>query len=384
MDAGAPQLPGVSLLQQLPTMRILLVVPYCGGSHQAWAEGYAAYSRNDVTLLSLPARFWKWRMQGGALTLAEQASALDDPPHVILASDMLNLPLFLALTRDSLADVPTALYCHENQLTYPVPPGQKRDLTYSMINWLSMLVADRVFFNSQYHLDDWFGALPNMLKHFPDYTHVHRIEGVRAKASVLPVGCDLRRLDGVPTGNQGESSSPPLILWNQRWEYDKNPDAFLHALYTLADEEVPFRVALAGKSHRQSAPEFERARSVLGGRVLHFGYAPSGSYEELLRRADIVVSTAVHEFFGVAIVEASYASCFPILPNRLSYPELIPPSLHSLCLYDDDYELVDRLRWALSHSDSLDRIRERIRLSVGRYDWSQMAPLYDENLAVRA
>ena len=61
-------------------MKILLLEPYCGGSHQAWAQGYAANSRHDVTLLGLPARFWKWRMQGGALTLAEQVQALREYP----------------------------------------------------------------------------------------------------------------------------------------------------------------------------------------------------------------------------------------------------------------------------------------------------------------
>jgi hypothetical protein len=53
----------------MPAMKILLLEPYCGGSHRAWAQGYAARSRHDVTLLTLPARFWKWRMQGGALSV---------------------------------------------------------------------------------------------------------------------------------------------------------------------------------------------------------------------------------------------------------------------------------------------------------------------------
>jgi hypothetical protein len=110
-------------------------------------------------------------MQGGALTLAEQARTLDFRPDPILASDMLNLPTFLGLTRDFLSDIPVALYCHENQLTYPFPPGEKRDLAYGMINWLSMLTADRVFFNSSYHLQDLFEELPRLLKHFPDHTH---------------------------------------------------------------------------------------------------------------------------------------------------------------------------------------------------------------------
>ena len=99
--------------------------------------------------------FWKWRMHGGALELAEQARALlatGERPDLLLATSMVNLPAFLALVRREIAAVPVVLYMHENQLTYPPPPGAKRDLTYGMIQHLSMLAADRVCFNSAYHL----------------------------------------------------------------------------------------------------------------------------------------------------------------------------------------------------------------------------------------
>ncbi len=361
------------------TMQILLLEPYCGGSHRAWAEGYVAHSRHDVTLLGLDARFWKWRMQGGAATLAEEARALDRRPDAILASDMLNLPAFLALTRDALADVPVALYCHENQLTYPLPPGEKRDLTYGMINWLSMLAADRVFFNSRFHLEDWFQALPNMLKHFPDYTHLHRIDDVRAKASVLPVGCGLQRLEAVP--RSAEASAPPLILWNQRWEYDKNPETFFRALDALIEVGLDFRVAIAGQNHQQSAPEFEAAHQRLGSRVIHFGYAETSTYTRLLRQADVVISTAIHEFFGVAVVEAIYAGCFPILPKRLSYPELLPERFHGDCLYDDFADLVNRLRWALAHPDVIRVVSKPLRVAMKRFSWPHLSTTYDRELS---
>ena len=358
-------------------MYVLLVEPYCGGSHRAWAEGYAQHSRHRVELLTLPARFWKWRMQGGAATLAEEVQRLAARPDLLLVTDMLNLPAFLGLTRRLLADVPVALYCHENQLTYPLPPGEKRDLTYGMINWLSMLAADRVLFNSRYHLESWFDELPRLLKHFPDYTHLHRIEEVRARSAVLPVGIDLARLDG-ERAERGEG--PPLILWNQRWEYDKDPTTFFRALDLLVEERLDFRVALAGANVRQRPEEFEAARQRLGERVVHYGHADEATYARLLRQADVVVSTALHEFFGVAVVEAVYCGCFPVLPRRLSYPELIPPTHHDRCLYDDFDGLVSRLRWALTHPDEARRSAAPLREAVARFDWAALAPRYDQLL----
>jgi glycosyltransferase involved in cell wall biosynthesis len=361
-------------------MRILLLEPYFGGSHQAWADGYATHSRHDVTLVTLPARFWKWRMQGAALTLAEQTRALGFRPDLLLASDMVNLPAFLGLTRDFLCHVPVVLYCHENQLTYPLPPGEKRDLTYGMINWLSMLAADRVYFNSRHHLDEWFEELPHLLKHFPDATHTHRISEARDKAAVLPVGCDLHRFDLPPVQPPTSHTSPsiPLILWNQRWEYDKDPETFFRALDVLVGEDIDFEVALAGSNVRQMPEEFEAARHRLGPRVVHYGRASDADYIRLLHRADVVVSTAIHEFFGVAIVEAIYCGCFPVLPRRLAYPELFPQPYHHDCLYEDFEGLMVRLRWALAHPDRARDVADRLQPTVAEFDWTQMGPRYDE------
>ncbi len=361
-------------------MNVLLLEPYFGGSHKAWAEGYASHSSHAVRLLTLPARFWKWRMQGGAVTLAERVLALDRRPDLVLATDMVNLPALLGLTRGALAQAPVALYCHENQLTYPPPPGEKRDLTYGMINWLSMLAADRVFFNSSFHLHDWFEELPRLLKHFPDCTHVHRIPEVQAKAAVLPVGCDLRRFDKVAARRAPGPGRPPVILWNQRWEYDKAPETFFRALYALAEEGLDYRVALAGKSYRQTAGEFGAAREHLGDRVVHFGYASPHQYAALLRGADVVVSTAIHEFFGVSIIEAVYCGCFPVLPRRLSYPEIVPQAHHAACLYDDFDGLLERLRWVLTNPDQARRGASELREAMARYDWAQVGPRYDAAL----
>jgi hypothetical protein len=205
-------------------MHIWLLSPYHTGSHQAWAEGYARASRHQVTLLTMAGQFWKWRMLGAAVELAAQAEALlrtGPPPDLVLATDMLDLATWRGLTSRSVPpSTPAVLYMHENQLTYPLRPGEKRDLSYALVNWRSQLAADAVIFNSRYHRRAWFRALPNLLKHFPDYNHLAQVGAVHHRSRVLPVGLTLPPLHPLT-----RAPAPPLILWNQRWEYDKRPTA---------------------------------------------------------------------------------------------------------------------------------------------------------------
>lgn len=371
-------------------MKILLISPYHGGSHQAWAEGLQKHSRHDVAWLTLPDRFWKWRMHGGAVTLARRfLTGGTVRPDVVLATDMLDLSTFAALTRHKLGPTPLVLYMHENQLTYPLPADGatgpmrrqlgERDRHYAFVNYVSMLTADLVLFNSHYHRDSFFAALPNFLKHFPEYNELGTVDDLRRKSEVLPVGVEFGRLT---TGYQPPATShqSPLIVWNQRWEYDKNPGAFFAALYGLVTEGVPFRLALCGQQFGQRPSTFNTALSRLSEQIIHVGYADADLYRRLLWEAAVTVSTAHHEFFGISILEAVGCQTFPILPHRLSYPELIPEPYHLRCLYENQGGLVQRLRWALTHVVEAQEMAVRLATAVQIYDWSYVAPRYDARL----
>lgn len=365
--------------------RILLLEPYLTGSHAAWAQGYAAHSRHDVTILSLPGRFWKWRMHGGAVTLAREFLAGDLAPDGILATDMLDLTTFLALTRARTGRIPVTVYCHENQLSYPWSAGdrdvtQGRDVHYGFINYASALAADAVFFNSAYHLESFFAALPRLLKHFPDYNELEGLTALRARSTVLPLGMDLRRFDAFRPAAGKARNTPPIILWNHRWEYDKNPHDFFAALYALAERGLDFRVVVLGESFRREPAEFVTAAQRLGDRILHMDYAADfADYARRLWQADLLPVTSRQDFFGAGVVEAIYCGCRPFLPRRLSYPELVPPDCRPDCFYDDQPDLVERLATALTGSASPDV--SPLQTHVAQFDWRIMAPVYDACLA---
>jgi glycosyltransferase involved in cell wall biosynthesis len=360
-------------------MRIWLLEPYFTGSHQAWAVGFARHSQHQVDLLTMAGRFWKWRMHGGALELAAQVHQRLEAgaaPDLLLASDMVNLPALLALVRPALSATPIVYYAHENQLTYPLPARGARDLSYALINLLSMAAASRVCFNSRFHLESWFEELPRLLKHFPDYNHLAVVGRLAARSQVLPLGLDLARFDARRPPRLTRAA--PIILWNQRWEYDKNPAAFFAALDRLLAEGFEFQVALLGENFRRAPQEFSRAHERLGDRLLTSGFAADpADYAYWLWQADIVVSTAWHEFFGAAIVEAIYCGCWPLLPRRLAYPEIVPPAWHAACLYDDDADLLQHLRRLLSQPELLPAPAD-LRASVTRFDWRELAPVYDQ------
>ena len=77
-------------------------------------------------------------------------------------------------------------------------------------------------------------------------------------------------------------------------------------------------------------------------------------------------------------MEAIYCGCFPILPNRLAYPEIVPPEHQGDCLYDDFEGLLTRLREAIVHIE--ETRRKSLRSHVERYNWAAMAPVYDRRL----
>jgi glycosyltransferase involved in cell wall biosynthesis len=359
--------------------RFLFLEPFYGGSHREFADGWREYSRFELDLHCLPARFWKWRMRGAALHFARR---IDDPSAYsgLIVTDLISLADLKALW--GRACPPTLLYIHENQLTYPLAPGERLDRQYGFTNLSTALCADRVIFNSNTHLRAFFEELPRFVNRMPEYRPRWVLDEIRDKSAVLYPGCRFSPEEPVDLPRGGES---PLIVWNHRWEFDKNPARFFSSLRRVEEGGETFRLVLLGENYQKVPKAFIAARRRWGESILQYGYVPSREgYLDWLRRGSVVISTADQENFGISVVEAVRHGCFPLLPGHLSYPELIPGEFHHDVLFADQEELVHKLSGLLSdlrraRPKTLETI-SRLALSMNRYSWHNLIDSYDDEL----
>ena len=360
-------------------LKILALEPYFGGVHAAMLEGLRRRSRHRWVLLTMPAGKWPWRMRGAALHLAAEAKTLAHRGFdLVFASNFLNVADWKALAPEPLGRLPVITYFHENQLSPPAEPGQERDAAYGFINLTTCLASQEAWFNSAFHRDGFLEAARRLLKKMPDFVPEGLVESVAAKSRAMPPGMDLGPFRA---GRRRAKRTPPLvILWNHRWEYDKDPETFFETLFFLAQEGVPFRLSVVGEAYRKWPPIFAEAKRRLADRFIQFGYLPDRkAYEDQVRRSDIVVSTARNEFFGLPVVEAVAAGCFPLVPDGLSYREIVPRAWHRTFLYRSERELRTKLARLLKGEGPWD-LAARLADHVERYDWSSAIGAYDEAL----
>ena len=355
-------------------MNILLVSPFHGSSsHAAWAEGLKAHSGHKVSIVDLEDVAWSWRLKGGSVPLWQKLRDWPEAADLLLTTSLTCLASLHGLLRRSrLSELPTVYYMHENQLTYPIRPGGKRDSQLVLRQFHAQLTADEVWFNSSYNLDSWFKKLPGFLKNFKDHQGLELVPMLKERSRVVPLGLSLERT-AVPKKN----SDRPILLWNQRWTWEKGVDRLL-SLIKKFGPQADFDVVLLGPSSQD--PERRELEEFLGPRLLHSGWCSRDSYLQWVDKASFTVSVARHEFFGISMLEAASRGLMLFLPNDLAYPEVLPVELHERCLYSSQKDLYRRLKEYLANPEGFHQTQKSLREAALQYDWRRQAASYDSEL----
>ncbi len=348
---------------------MLFLEPFGGGSHRRFLEGWRRASRHAIRVIELPGERWRWRMRVAGWILGRRAARGGSPPGVVLASGLMDMAH--ARLASGLDRAAWGLYLHENQLSYPRAPGERLDRGFAIAHMASLLAADGVAFNSRFHREAMRAGLAGFFREMPP-PRPRGVTGRLRRAAVLYPGLDLA---GFPVPASRPAGDPPVILWNHRWEEDKRPGAFARILLSLAERGVDFRLVLLGTTSQVRPQPKELLVERLGGRVLRA--EPAGTRREYLawlRRADIAVSTSAQENFGYAVLEAMAAGAVPLVPRRLSYPEILGPALaRAGLLCEDDRALEGALASLLADPGRLAGLRVRTMRRARRFGWDRCA-----------
>ena len=288
----------------------------------------------------------------------------------ILCSTFIDVAVLRSILAHQGVTLPVAVYFHENQFSYPGQVADPGIYQFTAINFTSALCADSLAFNSQYNLETFLTGIRSLLKKSTDMELRYLEERIREKSIILYPGIDFSEIDAVARKKQ---QGAPVIVWNHRWEHDKDPELFFQTLFSLQD--LDFQLIVLGEQFCHCPEIFQKARKILSNHLLHFGYVDNTrQYASLLKQGDIVVSTARHEFFGISILEGVRAGCRPLVPDKLSYKELFPGK------YRYQKNTLGRQISVLLRRKDASLGQQGIKMTTP-YTWSALAPSYQSWLA---
>ena len=310
--------------------KILLLSGYDAASHRYWRDLLCEnLSQFDWTQLALPDRHFSWRIRGNSLNFAFQyQQQVSDRYDLIIATSMVDLASLRGFV-PQLAQTPTLVYFHENQFVYPVSGegshsnNQANAINAQLTSLYSALCADHILFNSNYNRMTFLSGVRALIKKLPDKFPEKMLNDIENRSDILAVPVLSKTQVSV---NNKIRNDHTHIVWNHRWEYDKQPQVFFDAMKLLKQSGYRFRLHVLGQSFRNVPNCFQQAEKDFANEILTFGFQTQQKYQEILEQSDIVVSSALHDFQGLSLMEAILKGCKPVAPNRVAYPEYVAQS----------------------------------------------------------
>jgi glycosyltransferase involved in cell wall biosynthesis len=345
-------------------------------------------SNYQWTILTLEPRFYAWRIRGNSLSWAyEKKEQLNEDYDLLIACSLTDLSALRGFV-PKIASLPTIVYCHENQFFYPEnkeSSGKRGNpIEQQIIQIYNFECANKLVFNSEFNRQSCLEGIKKLLKKLPDHVPKKLLENIEKKTRILPVPLDKAPLIIEETKTLGKDKEVFSIVWNHRWEYDKGLSQLEKIVDMLIEKKLPCKIHLLGQQFRTIPDTLKSIVEKLKENKLagNIGFIESRrEYFNVLKSSHIILSTSLHEFQGLAVMEAAQAACVPVLPKRLSYCEFFPEQF----LYESNLENSEKeSRAAFEMLNTRykewqkEKLPERQALIVNLPDWENKKAFYQE------
>jgi len=343
---------------------ILALEPFYGGVRRTVLETVMRYSRHRWTLLKLPPRRIERRLAAAAHWFAEQLSRhWVGRVDLLFTSEVMNLADLLRLV-PALAEKPTVVYFHENQLP---PVGQHAETSLHLVNMEAAAAATEIWFNSLYHLKMFLQRSSALVEIHPELSGRSIMPELTAKAQHMPPPVDLQACQAV-VRDAAIERDPRLIFVDTR---DANLKVLNSGLGMLSRRGEECRLVTVGPLE---GLEVDLPRTTISER-------DEAAQWRAMHQAAVLLSARPGAASDLHAVRALHVGCWPVFPDTGVYPELLPASMHPLCLYDG--ALAERLVTQLQNvwwvQQPQDYQTELMRI-VSRYDAAAACAAMDNRI----
>lgn len=295
---------------------ILALEPFYGGPRRAMLETLTRYSRHRWNILKLPPRRIERRLTAAAQWFAEVltkpvANACD----ILFTSEAINLADLLRLV-PPLNAKPCVVYFHANQM----PRAGLTNAATDLVNLNSAQAATEIWFNSIYHLRTFLTLASAFIASYPELAARNPMERMANQSQLVYPPLDTALLNEIHSERQPQRQKR-LIFVDTR---DADLKLLNASLATLQRRGQPFSLVVVGAA---TGLDGSFARRTIPETDDH-------SLMAAMFEADTYVSTRMDAPADHHAMRALAAGAWPIVPEVAVYPEIIPQSMRSRCLFN--------------------------------------------------
>jgi hypothetical protein len=342
---------------------ILALEPFFGGGRRHMLETVIRYSNHRWTLLKLPPRRIERRLSVAAHWFAEQLTRhWVGRVDCLFTSEAMNLADLYRLM-PNLSRKPAVVYFHSNQLPHPTATSDK---PLDMANLNTASAAREIWFNSLFHLRDFFTRAATYVERHPELSGRNPLPDMTSKSQLVYPPVDFTPINELLVEGDIKRRQRAIFVETR----DANVNLLNAALSMLQRRGEKFELITVGPVEELS-PDLPRTTLAESDDAGHIrGMLTAGIFASAKMQCPC-------DYRGI---RALSAGCWPIVPVDGFYPELIAPKIKGYTMFEPSASSLSSRLQDVWHLDLPGDFQQQQAEILHRYDPIAACQIIDERL----